>query len=492
VSIGQTIESQRGERPWFWTSVVLLAFAPVITLLCLILWRTPFPISEAVAIFEDIANQPATRFLTPETSYYRPLFHMTISAIWHGAASLEAALAWIKLLHILPVVLLSLLLIVYLRPSTALDAAAALAAMAVLVGSPGFRDNLELPLSYTIVGMPLAVGIWMLITRERRWWHEPAVVFLALVAIGFKEQGLVLVPLVVAAWWTRAPGVRGVTAATLAAIAVAYVGLRLTWRESWPLYEQAVGLGFREMEPVEAAARYGAFPYLHMLYAYSGASTVANVLLGEPTRGTFTIVRSLIDGHAQPWQLVHLGSSLALSAVIAWWGVRSLQDTARSKTSRRDRPRDEVNDGWSSDARLFVALIVVLLASGALSVNYSRDRLGGMAVPFYVMAAYHALRAAAERVLAAPRLPFAIAATALCLLAAGWHIRAVGTLERARLTAARNHAEWLVLLPERWLEFRERRTYLRIMEAMNGQGTSPGGPRPTRYPGSLSRWIGAL
>jgi hypothetical protein len=230
------------------------------------------------------------------------------------------------------------------------------------------------------------------------------------------------------------------------------------------------------MEPPEAEARYGAFPYL--LYAYSSASTIGNILFAEPTRGTFSILRAIVNGHPQPWQLVHLGSSVALTAIIAWWGFRSVRDAVRA--------------GWSPEARAALALLVVLLACGVLSFNYSRDRLGGMAVPFYALAAFHALRAAALRVLDAPRVRFAVLAVALMALAIGWQVRAVGTLERARLTAFRNHTEWLVLLPERRMEFAERRTYLRIMEAMMRQGTEPDAPRPTRYPRGMSRWIAEL
>jgi len=464
------------ERPYLWTVVVLIAAAPLVTLLCLTLWRMPFPASEAIAIFEDVARQPALAFAVPDTAYYRPLFHITISAMWHNAGSLAAALGWIKLLHIVPIVLLVALFVAHVRPRTFVEAAAAAAGLAVVIGSPGFRDNLEIPLSYTIVGMPLALAVWMLLTRERRMWHQPLIVALVLVAIGFKEQGLVLVPLVLAMWWMRAPGASGITAAALTGVAVVYVVLRAMWNEEWSMFEQAVGLGFGEMEPAEAEARYGQFPYF--LYAYSGAATIANVLFAEPTRGTFSIVRALLDGHPQPWQLVHLGSSVALTSIIAWWAVGIVKQAVRT--------------GWSDDARLCVALVIVLLASGALSFNYSRDRLGGMAVPLYALAAYHALHAAVDRVSTAPRLPFAAAALMLFVVAAGWQLRALGTLERTRLTSTRNQTEWLVALPQRRFEFADRPVYLRIMHSMIEQGTAADIPRPTRFPRRISQWIGEL
>jgi hypothetical protein len=125
-----------------------------------------------------------------------------------------------------------------------------------------------------------------------------------------------------------------------------------------------------------------------------------------------------------------------------------------------------------------------------LSFNYSRERLGGMAVVFYAIAVFLALRTVAERTLDAPRARFAAIGLALALLGAAWQTRAVATLEYVRATALRNQLEWLVLLPERRMEFAKRPVYLRIMESMIEQGTDASGPRPTRYPEWVARTIG--
>ena len=227
-----------------------------------------------------------------------------------------------------PVVVVIIGFIWHLRPRTLLNAAAASVAVAVVIGSPGFRDNLELPLSYTIVGMPLALIAWMLMNGQPRAWHAPLIVGLTLIAIGFKEQGLVLVPVAVVCWWTRAPGATRGLAATLAALAVAYVLFRLQWRSDWPIFEQAVGLGFRELEVPEATERFGAFPY--WIYAYNAAGTIANALFAEPGRGVFRIVQAWSEGRAQAWQFVHVGSSIGLTGAIAWSG---------SVASGRTQPR---------------------------------------------------------------------------------------------------------------------------------------------------------
>jgi hypothetical protein len=470
---GEIARADRG-RLALWTTAVLIVLAPLLLSLWLTVWHTPFPVSEAVALFEDVAKLPSpTTLWVADSPYYRPLFYATLWTIWHNASSIEARLAFIKLVNIVPVLLLVVLLVWHLRPRTFLDAAAAAAAAAVLMGSPGFRDNLEIPLSYTAVGMPMALMVWMVVNRERRWWHGPAIVALALVAIGFKEQGLVIVPLVIAAWWTRAPGVSRRTAAVLTGIAVAYVLFRLQWRDKWPLFEQSIGLGFSILEPGEAAARFGAFPY--WVYAYNGLATMANVLFSEPINGTFFIIRDWVHGQFPPAGILRFASSITLTVLITWWGIRSLRASVQT-------------GAWSIESRTFVALLVVLAGCGALSFNYSRDRLGGMAVVFYASAAFFALRAAAAHIVAAARFRVVAAGLALALLAAAWNIRAIGTVESARRTSIANRTQWLIQLPERRAEFGERPVYLSIMQSMIDQGTDPAAPRPSLYPD----WIASV
>ncbi len=445
---------------------------PLLIALSVVLWRTPFPITEAVAIFEDAVRRPTFGWLMPEQAYYRPLFYMTVATLWRQAGSLDAALAAVKLLQIVPAVALVVILVVHLRPRTAQEIGAASIAVAVLMGSSGFADNLELPLSYTIVGMPIALVVWVLLNSEPRVWRTALVVALTVVAIGFKEQGLVVVAVALAAWWSRAPGATRGCAIALVAVTAAYVATRLIWRTSWAMFEQSVGVGFVEMEPAQAVERFGTFPYV--VYLYSSASTVANVLFSEPSRGVFRIVDALVDGTVEVWQILHVVSSTALTALIAWWGVAAIR-------GHRE---------WSYEGRLFLALLAALLACGALSFNYSRPRLGGMAVPFYAAAAFFAARAMTERLVAASRMHFLAVAIGLVLLSAAWHLRAVGTIEHARATSLRNHREWLALLPARRIEFKDRPVYLAIMDSMIAQGTSPDPPRRTRYPRPFDALMG--
>jgi hypothetical protein len=458
-----------------WTAVVLLVSLPFVVTLCLILWRTPVPLTEAVAIFEDVAQFAPTKFLVPDTSYYRPVFYFTVSAIWHSVGALDMRLALIKLVQIGAVTALVALLVLHVRPRRLLEAVAAAAAVAVLVGSPGFQDNLEIPLSYTTVGMPIGLGVLMLLERRATWLHGPLLVGLTLIAVGFKEQGLVVVPVVLVAWRAGAPGVTRSTAGVLAAMATAYVVVRLVWRQKGlPLFEQAIGLGFTQMEPSEAAARYGAFPY--GIYAYNGMATILNVLFSEPTRGMFRLTRLLLGGALDWWCVIQFTSSAAVTALIGGRGVRVLREAARS--------------GWTREARVYAALVVALLACGVLSFNYSRDRLGGMALVFYAVAAYHALHAALTWAAQGPRPRAAAAGVALMTVIAMWQTRTFTTLEYARYTADVIQRQWLTMLPERRREFAARPTYLGIMDSMVDQGTDPSTAHRTQYSARVNRLLG--
>ena len=460
-----------------WRALVLAIFAPIVVALLVVLWRTPFPLSEGVSLIEDVARNPPSHFLRADSAYYRPLFHITLSTLWRDAGSVEGALQAIKLLHLVPVSLVVLLFIWHVRPRDAIDAGAATLALAVLVGAPAFRDNLEIPLSYTTVGIPIALVTWIVLERQHRWWHEVAIVALLVVAVGFKEQGLVLVPVVIAAWIGGAPGVRRGTVIVVTLLAVAYVAFRLANRGSGPLFEQDVGVGFVRLSPAQTEARFGSFPLL--IFAYNGLATIANVLVSEPTAGVFSVVSSVVRGRPDPVGVLNVVSSVATTALIVWWASSRLWGPAVDGSGER-RP---------SERRLAIALVVALAACGALSFDYSRDRLGGMAIVFYALAAFHAIRALAIRLAAARLARFRVGVVGLLLLAGAWQIRALGTLEGARETAFKNRREWITGVASRRVEFADRPVYLQLMERLEPQGISDTSPQPTRYRRTAARLI---
>ena len=81
-----------------WTVAALAALAPLLVLLAWTFWRMPYPINEAVAIFEDVARKPPQQFLIADTTYYRPLYHLSVMArdetLTHGRTVLVSPLMW--------------------------------------------------------------------------------------------------------------------------------------------------------------------------------------------------------------------------------------------------------------------------------------------------------------------------------------------------------------------------------------------------------------
>jgi hypothetical protein len=455
-----------------WSIGVLAVAAPLGLLLVSTLWQSPYPVSEAVALFEDVDTRPVSDFFWPTTAYYRPLQYLAMSMVWHGAGSLDSALAMARLLHIGPLLLALVLLVHAMRPAAASDFAAATVAVAVFFGSPGLSDNLELPLSYTIVGMPAALAVWLIAERPRGLRISVALALLLVLAVGFKEQGLVAAAVLLASWWAGAPGVTRRVALGVGASAAAYVMFRLaTLPPSVRPFEQDIGLGFTWLDKDDAGARFGAFPW--PVYLYNAMSTMGRLLVAEPTNGVFSVTRAAVDGALTPWQLVQVLSSTGLTLVVAWW--------AATEAVRGTPP------SGSPAMRVLAAFAVSVVSCGLLGFNYSRDRLGGMAVPFQALAAYWAVRALMGR--ARSLRPAARAATiaALVMLAAGWQLRAVSTLEHARSTAAKNHREWLTDLAARRRAFANRGAYLAILEQMVPQGTAP---LPFVRRSGLSGWLG--
>lgn len=465
--------TQTSRNPRIELTAALLAI-PVVASICRAMWRTPFPISETVGILEDVQLSPHSFFDPTVRSWYRPLYFSTWRLFWEGSGSLKTALTLFRALEVACVVALFILFLRCLRPRTWLDAGAAAVALAILAGAQGFRDNLELPLLMTLVAMPLALVLWRLTEAPARWWHAPAMVAIVMVAVGYKEQGLVLVPLIVMAWLTGAPGVTKWTALATTAVTLAYLGLRFSTRGTWQPFEQAVGLGFHILSASEANARFGAAPLA--MYAYNAAATLASILFSEPTTGEFRFTRDLLEGVAAPWQFNHVLSSLALTTLLAWWSWGTL---------RRSRGR-----AWTLEGRLVVTVGVTLAASAALGFNYSRDRLGGMALVFLALAGYHAVRRAAA-VTAAESGPRALVLTCLLgLFAATWQLRALGTVEYVRYASERTQREWLTAPFARRASGTQGPAYISLIQRMTAQGTDPAAAVRHSYPKAVMPWMG--
>jgi hypothetical protein len=108
--------------------------------------------------------------------------------------------------------------------------------------------------------------------------------------------------IVLAAWWMGAPGATRGIAVMMAVAGAAYVALRLLGGGHWAPFEQAIGLGFTEIEPPEAIARFGAFPY--GVYAYNGIANRNDQLVRE-----MVLVSTTVGREGQMTDRASVGSS---------------------------------------------------------------------------------------------------------------------------------------------------------------------------------------
>jgi len=460
---------ETGRRGRAWHAALLLLSVPLGVALAVALWRVPYAISETVAVLEDVQRQNVLSFFDLSHAYVRPVFYALLVGVWTAADSLATAVAWMKGLHVATALLVVGAFVALVRPRNALSLGAAAVAVTVLVGSPGFRDNLEnLPLNQMLLVMLVALPTWALVERPRRWWHGLAFVAATALAIGLKEQGLLLGVAVVAAGLMRAPGVSRGAMVALTALVIAYLGLRILTPGTWEVFMQDVGLGFRRMPRQEALTRFGDWPY--GVYLYSMTSTALRVLFAEPTDGVFGFMRQALDGEYQTWAVIEVLSSTALTIVIGWWGLRAW----------RERHSSEGATAW----RLAVVTGLIVAGSGAFGFNFTRDRFGGLAAPFYALCAFHALRAAAERAAQGRRLLLWPAVVLLLALAGAWQVRAIGTVLYLRATAEKNQREWLIDVRLRRATFADREVYLSTIDALVEQGLRPLSGRGGRDP----RW----
>jgi len=350
---------------------------------------------------------------------YRPIMIVATKA----AYEIIGLHLWVyKTLVLLEFAAVLWLLLVLWQPAGWRRITAALVALACVVGLHSSRVLfLFLPLNGGTISIFLILFAVLLIVepagRQWEWWFIP----LTLGAVLLVEYGALIVPLVLAGWWLRAPGVSWRAAlATLAGFSL-YVLLRRSLGTSvgWAVYTET-GLGFDDVRPEQITAIFAHAPWLFWLH--NVAVSILTVVLSEPRAGKFKFVSAVLRGQAFDWQWLHVLSSLATTAVVI--GVMA----GRGLLPPRDR--------------LIATLGAVLLFAGsALGFLYTRDRIALPSGFGYAMIVYVAVAALLERTSwPGPRAILAIVLVAA--LAVCWSWRSVEAAVVLRDRAWSYYLEW--------------------------------------------------
>ena len=453
--------------------VAAAVYAGVLGLaLLLAVWRMPIGLSEVVGVLENVETQPLSELVHGSAEYVRPLFWMTVAAVWRGAPTASGALDAFRVLHVLSVAALLFVFVGACRLRHSADWIAVAVAMPVLIGTSAFRENLEsLPLNPTIFACILALAACRLTEAPRRHWHDAAAVLLSVLAVGAKEQGLVVPAIFITAAFLGAPGISRRVAWALLIASACYGAVRLLGADDIPVFMRSLGYGYSELSEAEVYERFGAAPWV--AYAYNMGATIGNVLFGEPSRGILMWTRRVTQDPVAPWMIVQALAYLGALVMAGVWAATAVIDRSAAR---------------ASDRRAALVFVAALIVCTVLAFNYTRDRMAGPAAAVYALIVFRATSWWLAHYSRAGLFRQACAAAVLLLTASAWQVRAGGTLYYAHDTAWELRKEWLVDLGDRQRRFVGRDRFLTIMSQMRRQGSDASIPA-TPLPKWATPWV---
>jgi len=398
------------------------------------LWRMPMTVHDGLApIFQaQRAGSVAAVFETGLTqrAYFRPLRVAQVAVVYRFGAGHE--LLAFKATHIALTLAACLLFAQLLSVRDAADAAAAAVALMVFIGHHAFFILVgeAYPINHFLEIVVLSLLVVVLARGRASIVADAGAVASVLVAVLTLESGLLVWVALVAAYALGWRGVsrRAVAAATLVAVAA------LVWRfgvlhvGTPQLDERSSGFGLARLDPAELRARFGANPL--PFYAYNVVSAALTVIISEPRNGTWIVLREARQGHAQPWMLFHLASSLVLTSLML-------------AALRRGVPRLWRREGTDAD-RLVALAAIMVGANAVVGYAYLKDEIVSVAAAFYAAAACPVLAFLIDRAarLAGARWRFAI--VTLVLVSGAWTMRAAGTFLGLRSFAFKVGYDWAV------------------------------------------------
>ena len=349
---------------------------------------------------------------------YRPLIDLSTRLVFRSVGIDIGVYRGIVLLEF---VLILVALIVVFRPVGSRQGLAAMLALSVAVGLHTSQILfLFVPLNAYATSMLMVLAAAVLVITPRLAAYEALLLPITVVAMLWLEIGILIVPLVVAAWLMKAPAVtwRGVVAA-LAGLAV-YLAAR--WGVGPGVDGVAstdTGFGFAMLTREQIAAMFDGAPW--QLWLYNVVATLLTVLASEPRTGVFRFVDLLMHGHVPSWLWLHVLSSLVTTALVLG-----------ALPTIRARPHRE---------RVVAALGAVLALGGsALGFLYTRDRIGLPVGIGYAMLVYVAVNSLLDRQTSQRKT--IVVRILVGLLAVAWSIRTVERYTQLRDVAWDYHHEW--------------------------------------------------
>lgn len=460
-------------------TVVLVIGAILALAIAYDLWRMPVQVSDSLA--EILAAQASPSIAASfddalgTTSYLRPLRIAQIKALFDASQG-HYRLAY-RGFHAVLIVALILLFARALPIESGVDAAAAIFALTVLTGLHTFLGFLReaFPINhfleiavFTVVALNLAIS-------RGGWWADVLLALTFVCATLTLESG-VLVWVVAAAAWVcgfRGVSTRGVVVVTL--LLAGYFALRFWYLDTGlpSLTERASGFLFERLEPRQLQERFGETPLI--FYGYNVGASLLTMLFSEPRDGMFVATRAWNQGDVHPQAYLTVGSSAALTLLIAvaviwrWW---------------RGGPLGRAE-------RLAIVAIIVILANAAVSFSYAKDDIVALGGVFYAIVAFAAVRTAIEYAQTGPARAVVVSAVLLALGAA-WAVRSSGVHFVMNEHAFRVRNDWAEL-PLRWQHdgrWPKESAPQSLIKALRNDALGSPVPNPQLAPEWKEQWYG--
>jgi hypothetical protein len=308
------------------------------------------------------------------------------------------------------------------------------------------------------------------------WWAD-VLAALTFVCASLTLESGVLVWVVLAAAWVcgfRGVSTRGVVAVTV--LLAGYFALRFWYLDTGlpSLTERASGFLFERLEPRQLQERFGDAPL--MFYGYNAAASLLTVLFAEPRDGLFVATRAWNLGDVHPQAYLTVGSSAALTLVIAvaviwrWW---------------RGGPLGRAE-------RLAIVAAIVVVANAAISFSYAKDDIVAVGGVFYAMVAFAAIRVVIAYAQAGGPARAVVVSAMLVVLGTAWAVRSSGVHFVMNEHAFRVRNDWAEL-PLRWQHdgrWPKESAPQALINALRNDALGTAVPNPQLAPEWKERWYG--
>jgi hypothetical protein len=398
-------------------------------------YRMPIQVSDSLEVIQRVIPMPSATAAFVDGLYnsptmLRPLKEVRTRLLVQTGEALGGRFHFVfRGYHAIAGAILVGLFVWVCRARSWTDVAALAAGLVVLTGMHTFVGLFReaFPVNHYLIVAISTLATFALAQSRGGWLVDLTAILLLTSATLSFESGLLVWPVAVAAYAAGLRGIsrRGIALMTLMVVLYAFLRVGYLGKQGAGVGERGTGFGAGALTQDEQIARFGNRPLV--FYGYNVTMAASSVLLSQPQVGRFTVATAWNNGPLPPVFIVQIGSSILMTALIAWYALG--RGSSGSRRGREPVP---------------LTFAAVLGVSALMSYAYAKDEIMSAAGIFYAVAAYGAMRGLLTLRpsiwIATPLLVVSI------VLSSAWAVRSAGLHLRLRHGAFEARAEWAYIL----------------------------------------------